>query len=151
MGGTKAHKIMNIRPAIFILNAKSELLTMHYRYGNEDVYNLPGGNLEFGETMAHTLLRELQEELLIDIEVGSLRCVAEVHFPEKQMHTIHCIFNGKITQGEPILNPTETKALGIRWIPWERLSEVNLYPNITEALVENGTAIYLGKINQKWF
>ncbi|RFS16161.1 NUDIX domain-containing protein [Emticicia sp. C21] len=145
---------MKIRPAVAIIE-NEKILTMHYRYGGQDVYNLPGGNLEFGESLTLALTRELDEELGIKVEIGELMMVGEVHFPEPQKQTIHFIFEGQIIKGTPLLNPEHTSALAIRWIDIKELSSVNLYPNITKNLKEylsgNLPDKYIGKLDQTWF
>ena len=145
---------MKIRPAIAIIE-NEKILTMHYQYGGQDVYNLPGGNLEFGESLTNALARELEEELGIKAEIGELMMVGEVHFPEPQKQTIHFIFEGFITEGTPTLNPEHTSSLAIRWLSIEELETVNLYPNITKSLKEylSGVLIdkYIGKLDQTWF
>lgn len=128
---------------------------MHYQYGGQDVYNLPGGNLEFGESLTLALARELEEELGITIEIGELMMVGEVHFSDPQKQTIHFIFEGKIVEGNPTLNPEHTSALAIRWLSIKELSNVNLYPNISKSLKEylsgNLNDKYIGKLDQTWF
>lgn len=144
---------MNIRPAICIVE-NDKLLTMRYRYGNKDAYNLPGGNLEFGEKMADCLVRELKEELQINVAIGELLCLAEVFIKNKQSQTLHAIFKGEVKSGELILNPKETSALEIEWVPLEELSKIHLYPNVAEKLL---LAIrgelpnpFLGPVEQPW-
>ncbi len=145
---------MKIRPAIAIIE-NGKILTMHYKYGGQDVYNLPGGNLEFGESLTLALARELEEELGIKAEIGELMMIGEVHFPEPQKQTIHFVFEGKISEGTPMLNPEHTSALAIRWLGIEELATINLYPNITKSLKEylSGTLSdkYIGKLDQNWF
>lgn len=145
---------MKIRPAIAIIE-NGKILTMHYQYGGQDVYNLPGGNLEFGESLTLALARELEEELGIKAEIGELMMIGEVHFPEPQKQTIHFVFEGKISEGTPMLNPEHTSALAIRWLSIEELTTINLYPNITRSLKEylSGTLSdkYIGKLDQNWF
>ena len=145
---------MKIRPAVVIIE-NEKILTMYYQYGGQDVYNLPGGNLEFGESLTLALTRELAEELGIEVEIGELMMVGEVHFPEPQKQTIHFIFEGKILEGTPTLNPEHTTALAVRWLSIEELSSVNLYPNISKSLKEylSGTLPdkYIGKLDQTWF
>ena|SRR6218665_3530407 len=145
---------MKIRPAVVIIEDE-KILTMHYQYGGQDVYNLPGGNLEFGESLILALTRELEEELGITIEIGELMMVGEVHFPDPQKQTIHFIFEGKILSGIPTLNPEHTSSLAIRWLGIEELLTVNLYPNITKNLKEylsgNLPDKYIGKLDQTWF
>lgn len=53
---------MKVRPSIAIVE-NNNLLLMLYKYSNTDVYNLPGGNVDKGETLSETVVRELMEEL----------------------------------------------------------------------------------------
>lgn len=145
---------MNIRPAILIIQ-DNKILTMQYRYGDADVFNLPGGNVEFGETMSDTLAREMGEELNLQVAVGEMITIGEVFFPEKKKHTLHAIFKGEIIEGEPTINPSETSALNIKWIDIQQLSNINLYPNISDSILKylNNQLDnpYIGQINQQWF
>ncbi len=144
---------MNVRPAICIVE-NNKLLTMHYRYGNTDVYNLPGGNLEFGEKMAECLARELQEELQIETEVGEMICLADVFIKEKQKQTLHVIFRGIIISGTPTLNPNETTALAVHWLPLEDLASTFLYPaigfDLVKAIKDELPNPFLGRVIQPW-
>ncbi|MDP5140555.1 MAG: NUDIX domain-containing protein [Spirosomaceae bacterium] len=144
---------MNVRPAICIVE-NDKLLVMCYRSGETDVYNLPGGNLEFGEKMNECLERELQEELQIEVEVGEMLCLADVFIEKTQKQTLHTIFRGKIISGVPIPNPVETTTTGIYWLPFEELASVHLYPSIGEQLlkaIQNELSNpFLGRVIQPW-
>lgn len=145
---------MKIRPAILIIE-NEKILTMQYNYGGQDVYNLPGGNLEFGEHLSNALAREMIEEMGIQVSIGDLMMVGEVHALAQQKQTFHFIFEGKIIEGTPILNPKETSAIAIKWLDINDLKLVNLYPNISEKLLlylaGNLENKYIGKIEQQWF
>lgn len=139
---------MNIRPAIVLID-DNKILTMRYQYGNEAVFNLPGGNVEFGESIENTLIREMEEELNIKTETKEMICVGEVHLEKKQ--TLHLIFSGRIISGTPVLNPKETTALEIVWISLNDLTNINLYPNVSKFILNRPENRYVGKIEQKWF
>jgi ADP-ribose pyrophosphatase YjhB (NUDIX family) len=118
------------------------------------LYAIPGGNLEFGEKLEVALKRELEEEIGLEIEVQDLLFLAEVHQPNKD--TLHCVFNAKIVSGKPVLNPKETTALQICWLPIENMGEYNLYPNIKTQIKEyfvegKDHQVFLGEISQPWF
>lgn len=145
---------INIRPAILIIE-NQQVLTMQYNYGGQEVYNLPGGNLELGEHLSDALYREMQEELEIEVSVGEMILVGEVYFEERKKHTLHLLFEGKITAGIPTLNPKETSALAIKWLAINDLDKVNLYPNLSkfikDYLADKLRNKYVGKIDQQWF
>lgn len=145
---------INIRPAILIIE-NEQVLTMHYNYSGQEVYNLPGGNLELGEYLGDALAREMHEELGIEVLVGEMVLVGEVYFEERKKHTLHLLFEGKITAGIPTLNPKETSALAIKWLSINDLGEVNLYPNLSKSIKDylegKLSNKYIGKIDQQWF
>ncbi len=145
---------MKVRPAIVIVENEHVLVT-RYRYGEEDVFQLPGGNPDPGETMPETLIRELREELGIEIEVQGLLVMGEVLLPQLKQGVLHCVFAGTLVGGIPIINPAETTAQEVVWKPIREIAALNLYPNVGTELLElvSGlrTSPYLGKINQQWF
>ena len=128
---------------------------MRYHYGNTDVYNLPGGNVDKGETLIETVVRELREELGIEVEVGEMILSGDVIMPEGKEDVLHCVFEGKIIAGMPTLNPTETSALEVVRIPLMDLHNLEMYPNVGVELqrffLEKQDVNYMGKIGQKWF
>lgn len=147
---------IKVRPAILIIE-NQKILTMKYIYGGKEVYNLPGGNLELGEYLNQALAREMVEELGIEVEIGELILIGEVHSDEEEQRkqTLHLLFEGKIMKGLPTLNPKETSALAIHWLSANDLEKVNLYPNLTiqikDYLAGKLQNKYIGKIDQQWF
>ncbi len=143
---------VNVRVAALIL-VDGKILSMKYRYGEADVYNLPGGNLEFGEEMKTALARELTEELGVAAKINDDVLVAEVILNGK--HTVHQVFDAEILAGIPTLNPQETKALEVHLLPIDQLGEVNLYPAvggyIKQYLSGKLADKYVGKVEQGWF
>jgi len=145
---------INVRPAVLIIE-NQQVLTMQYKYDGQEIYNLPGGNLELGEYLSEALSREMQEELDIEVAVGEMILVGEVYFEDRKKHTLHLLFEGKITAGIPKLNPNETSALGIKWLNMSDLEKVNLYPNLSKSIQDYLAGKlnnkYIGKIDQQWF
>jgi 8-oxo-dGTP diphosphatase len=142
---------MKVRPSVAIIE-NGKILLMRYRYGDSDVYNLAGGNVDKGETIASTVLRELQEELGVEIALGEMLLAGDVIMPEEKEDVLHCVFRATITKGEPKLNPKETSALEIVWKSVEELDQLNMYPNVGNELqiaVSEGFR-YVGKISQIW-
>jgi 8-oxo-dGTP diphosphatase len=145
---------MKVRPSVVIIENDCVLL-MRYRYGQTDVYNLPGGNVDKGETLTQTVVRELQEELGIEIAVEKMILTGEMLMPEPQKDVLHCVFLAKIIKGKPILNPTETSALEVIWKPINTLKNLDMYPNVgaeLERILLEGVGFqYVGRVGQEWY
>lgn len=146
---------MKVRPSALIVE-NNHVLLLRYNYSGNDVFALPGGNPDRGETLAQTLERELSEELGIEIELREDAFHGEVIVPERAEDVLHCVFFAQIVGGIPILNPKETTALELVWQPLEVLSRLNMYPNVGEHIyryfVLNSTSLgYIGRIDQPFF
>jgi len=144
---------MKVRPGI-IVSKDDKILLMKYNYNGTEVFNLPGGNPEKGETLESALVRELKEELNIDVEINNLALVGEVILEKESGQTestLHCIFSGKISLGCPRLNPAETSAPGLEWKEITELDLLNMYPNVGRFIKKPPAKIYIGQIEQQWF
>ncbi len=152
---------MNVRPGVLLFNSangaiQAEILLLRYNYNGQDVYALPGGNPDRGETLPATIIRELREELGITVAVGTMILCGEVLLAETKNDVLHTVFQGEITAGTPALNPAETTALEMVWRPFSDLETLNLYPNVGKEIhrwfmddfPEPG---YIGTIQQQYF
>ena len=145
---------MRCRPAL-ILVERNHILLMKYQYGKEFVYNLPGGNPDPGESLAEAIVRECQEELNIEVEVGNLLMVGDILPSENREPSVHILFEGKIISGIPVLQPEQTTALELVWVSISEITKINMYPNVSEALQDmlflQKPGKYVGAIRQAWF
>jgi 8-oxo-dGTP diphosphatase len=143
---------MIIRPSgLWIAHGK--LLTMGYRYGGQDRFNIPGGNQEPGEEIRTGLLREFQEELGVAVTVGDLLFTAETEAGGREV--LHLLFEITDLIGSPQINSQETKALELAWLHPEKLASAPLYPAVGPFLAqwmasEEKPDTYLGRVFQEW-
>jgi 8-oxo-dGTP diphosphatase len=137
---------MKVRPAVVIVKEET-VLTMRYVYGEKEVYALPGGNPDPDECLPEALRRELMEELGVTVEIGEMVLCGEVLWGEMRKETLHMIFNAE-------LNPKETTALEIVWLPFNELEQRLMYPNVGKDLLRylNGNlkSAYVGVIDQPY-
>lgn len=76
-------------------------------------WEIPGGSVEFGETLEQALKREIKEELNIKIEVRELLGVCDHIIPADKQHWVSPTFICKIKSGEPkILEQNKCDAIG---------------------------------------
>jgi 8-oxo-dGTP diphosphatase len=92
------------------------------------LWEFPGGSVEFGETLAKALRREMMEEFGIHIEVGELLDVADHILIDEGQHWVSPTFLCRILSGEPrIMEPGKCSQIG--WFdPYdvpEQLSQIS--------------------------
>lgn len=85
-------------------------------------WEFPGGKVEAGEAPQAALVREVEEELGCQIEVGRIEDVVFHAYPAFDLYML--VYACRLTGGTP--RPIEVAE--IAWVPPERLSEVELLP-----------------------
>ena len=66
----------------------------------EGMWALPGGFVEFGETVEHACVREVKEECSIDVELEGILGVYSDPNRDPRGHTVSVIFRAKYVDGE---------------------------------------------------
>lgn len=95
--------------------------------GGSSTY-LPGGHIEFGETAAQALIREINEEMGVDATTGRLIGVVENSFlqhgkPHAEINLVHVL---NLPKG--VAAQAKEDWIDFEWWPVERLGEANLLP-----------------------
>ncbi|GAA3843104.1 NUDIX hydrolase [Amycolatopsis tucumanensis] len=122
---------IGVAVSAFTVNERGELLMI--RRTDNDLYALPGGNLELGETLSQALVREVQEETGVDVEVVELigvysnpRHVIAYDDGEVRQEFSIC-FRARPTGGD-LRTSSESKE--VHWVPRERIADLNVHPSI---------------------
>lgn len=137
-----------------LIRREGKILVLVYHYSNGTVFALPGGNLDEGETIEGSIVREYEEELGIQVSLDRLLYVGDMMANAFVAQTVHIVFEGHILVGEPLLNPQQTSANGVIWLEESKLADVILYPDIKAALLSDGMEMsprYLGdSMTREW-
>jgi 8-oxo-dGTP diphosphatase len=91
----------------------------HSAENKTEIYAVPGGHWESGETLAEAVIRETAEEAGIGIDNLKLISVYEFFNPEKNKSYVSIGFEGIISDGEPkVMEPDKKSNWG-----WYRPAE----------------------------
>ena len=145
----------NLRAVAVILDQEQRRVVIH-RASHEDFWTLPGGRVELGERAAEALVREMREEIGVEVEVGRLLWVVEgfVAFLERHWHEISFYFLTTLPLDCPLYDQdrwsgieegiedlyipkelrgtTNTLELLFEWQDIDRLHDVNLFPRFLQ-------------------
>ena len=87
-----------------VIRDDNKIFATQRGYGDfEGGWEFPGGKIEAGETPQEALVREIREELCIEINIGDLIDTVEYDYPKFHLK-MHCFFctikHGKLTLKE---------------------------------------------------
>lgn len=88
-------------------------------------WEIPGGAVEFGETIEQALKREIKEELDIEIELGEMLQLCDHIIPEDKQHWVSPTYICKVVSGVPKnLEPGKCDQIG--WFSVEEAEKMPL-------------------------
>lgn len=110
----------------FIINENNEvLLQQRNKEPEKGFWSIPGGKVEMFEKMEDAVIREIKEEIDVEIEIIDLLGICNHIVNSEHVHWMSPSFLCKIKQGIPkIMEPT--KHLDLKWFKID-----NLPKNIT--------------------
>jgi len=106
-----------------IIKKDDKILATQRGYGEfKGGWEFPGGKMEIGENPRQALIREIKEELDIEIVIGELISTVEYDYPQFHL-TMHC-FICSINGGELVLKEHEAA----KWLTKNTLTSVEWLP-----------------------
>ena len=102
--------VIEVSAALIFRHGKLLITQRHANSHLGGLWEFPGGKREPGETSEQCLVREIREELGVEIAVGKLFAEIRHDYPEKSVHLK--FFLGALVSGEP--QPLDCAA--VKWI-----------------------------------
>ena len=132
---------VRVRPRIGVRAAvvrDGEILLNRYRGPDGDLFDLPGGGQEHGETQDDALIREVLEETGARVRPYGLACTYEVMLreaartgaPIRLFHQLNIVrWCGLESGEEPSLGPApDSRQIGVAWLPIAELDRHDVRP-----------------------
>lgn len=130
----KNKELIRNRAAVIIEQDGKILLVQHEKYG-KTYWLIPGGGVEYGETIKDAARRELMEECSLDVRIGDLLFISETIPPDQHRHVINYYFEGKIVGGEMSVNP-DAVLRDAQWHPIEDIPHLVIFPPTAREIVD---------------
>jgi mutator protein MutT len=112
--------------SVAIVRRTDLLLIQRNRPPSEGLWTLPGGRLEPGETAEQCAIREVREEL--GLEVFALRPLLKLRHGEFELQT----FGTQAFEGEVAADPAEIRAW--RWVQAHQVRSLRTTPQLGEVV-----------------
>ena len=141
-------KKLRVRVSGFLVRDGALLLVAHRKNG-EIYWLLPGGGVEFGESMAQALAREFREELGVEVEVDDPLFMCDSIDPRGRRHILNVSFRCSYRAGEYRLGD-DRRLHDFGFFPGRDIPGMRLYPPVNDTLVSildnKHSDFYLGSL-----
>ncbi len=139
---------INVRVSGIVFKDGKVAVVRHENKMHGNYYILPGGGLERDETIEECAIREVKEEIGLDVKIKSLAYYEDVVSADD--HTLHLIFWCEVIGGNPSILDPDNKIKEILFLDENQLKGLQkFFPEKLKTRlfkdIRNKTAISLGK------
>lgn len=129
-----------------------EILLVRHQKGEKTYWLLPGGGVEFGESVTAAAEREMREETGLTVEVDRPIWLSEAIDPNGSRHILNVYVLARITGGE-VVQGLDAAVVEVAFRTVATLAELTVYPPVADHLMALHAADYalpMGYLGQLW-
>lgn len=127
------HFVGKVAQKAVIIKNESVLLVRDPREENE-IWELPGGRLNVGESSREGLAREIFEELGIDVDVHEVIHIEQFHQGSEGKNALMIAYRAILKNPEAELKPDCNEIAEVRFVPVSEALTLNLFPEYRRAI-----------------
>jgi 8-oxo-dGTP diphosphatase len=120
-------KMPRVGVGIIITKGDQVLLLRRKNVHGAGSWSMPGGHLDFGESLEECAIREAKEETNVDVTNVTFRAVTNDVFEVEGKHFVTIWMQGRYAAGEPVVNAADEMA-EVGWFAWDALPEPLFLP-----------------------
>ena len=143
---------IRIRVCLAVVAQGKILLVPHFATTAGAVqWVVPGGLVEFGESLKEAAMREFFEETGLQAQALELLDVSEVILADRPYHSITISFSGRVSEGTLRTEPNHPYGEKMpRWFSAAEIETLKVHPEgtIAKALAPGGAAVSSDQTNQ---
>lgn len=128
-----AEKSVRIRTAGLVVRDGKLLLIGHLKNGRK-YWLVPGGGMDFGESAAEALSREMKEELSLDVKANDLVFTCDSIDPSGERHVFNLFFSCEESGGVLSLGD-DPRLCGFGFFSAEDITSLTVFPPCPAQLI----------------
>ena len=123
---------IHIGCGIFVINRSNQVLVG--QRAKSKLFGLPGGNIDFGESVERAAQRELEEETGLQIPIDQLVCFKVVNSVRDRYHAVDFSVFARMPDDQVPANLEPRSCLGWDFVDWANLQDLPLFSPLEDAL-----------------
>ena len=116
-----------------ILEEDGKLLLIEHTKNDKSYWLLPGGGVDWGESIEEAVKREFLEETNLVVEIEEFLFISETLAPDKTKHVINLYFRVSRVSGEMALGD-DVVLSDLKFFSLEEMEKIKIYPNVNGIL-----------------
>ncbi len=124
---------------VLVKNANKYLLVKEKVEGGKETWLVPGGKVEFGESLQDAAKREIKEETGLEFEKVKYLTFTEAVFPDYNYHTVIFFYTAR-TDKKRLAKDIEGKVITAKWFTKREALKQSLVPSaewLFEKIINN--------------